>query len=486
MPTLGRDFLQALTNPPVNQGLFNLGSAIGGMPGQYKDKKKKEADAEELSTVTGGSQEFYTILAKQAMRDGNPGKAAELVQQGKIAARNALLQKREDTTYEQEQDSRENDTKYRLENIDSILGRGDLTQQQRTTAENLKKSLVAAGGKEGGALIKSYDNFVGKVAPEVYTNKDYTNLLKDFTSASVNNFRESVNAGAPNDSLLLPIPSKKSATKPTVVTIKNPETGVNEEFAVTYDVDGVLVKDKIGESDGDGEDSSLDTKWGSDILGEVRNSEKEAKRREIESRELSEYVADRKWYARGTFGNLFSSVKEKAGLADYVTEHRKRINEIRASNALDLLPAGPASDKDVQIAMDASIDPNDLDNETAESYFRGLEKIAKAEREYYENKNAFIQYTEDPNAVGFEDWVAKTTARKELAYHEREAGQSVSEVRKLLDDASLLSSPNDRQAALKNITDAFPDIIGSLDKVQQTEEFWESTVKRKPKLKGML
>ena len=136
--------------------------------------------------------------------------------------------------------------------------------------------------------------------------------------------------------------------------------------------------------------------------------------------------------------------------------------------------------------MDASIDPNDLDNETAESYFRGLEKIAKAEREYYENKNAFIQYTEDPNAVGFEDWVAKTTARKELAYHEREAGQSVSEVRKLLNDASLLSSPDDRQAALKNITDAFPDIIGSLDKVQQTEEFWESTVKRKPKLKGML
>jgi hypothetical protein len=212
MPTLGRDFLQALTNPPVNQGLFNLGSAVGGMPGQYKAKKKKESDAEELSTVTGGSQEFYNILAKQAMRDGNPRRAAELIQQGKTAARNALVQEREDLTYEQEQDSRENDTKYRLENIDNILARGDLTQQQRTIAENLKKSLVAAGGKEGGALIRSYDNFVGKVAPEVYTNKDYTNLLKDFTSESVNKFRESVNEGAPNDSLLLPIPPKGSVT----------------------------------------------------------------------------------------------------------------------------------------------------------------------------------------------------------------------------------------------------------------------------------
>ena len=43
MPTLGRDFLQALTNPPINQGLFNLGSAVGGMPGQYKAQKKEES-----------------------------------------------------------------------------------------------------------------------------------------------------------------------------------------------------------------------------------------------------------------------------------------------------------------------------------------------------------------------------------------------------------------------------------------------------------
>ena len=135
--------------------------------------------------------------------------------------------------------------------------------------------------------------------------------------------------------------------------------------------------------------------------------------------------------------------------------------------------------------MKASIDPNDLDNETAKSYFRGLQKIAAAEKEYYENKSAYIQYTEDANAVGFEDWVAKTTARKELAYYEQEAGESVAEVKTRLADANLLSSPADRQKALENITTTFPDIMGSMFKLQQAEEFWEETVKRKPKLKGM-
>ena len=42
MPTLGREFLQGLTNPPLNQGLFNLGAAVGGLPGQYQAKKKKD------------------------------------------------------------------------------------------------------------------------------------------------------------------------------------------------------------------------------------------------------------------------------------------------------------------------------------------------------------------------------------------------------------------------------------------------------------
>tara|TARA_R110000782_G_scaffold215812_1_gene303469 strand:+ start:69 stop:1532 length:1464 start_codon:yes stop_codon:yes gene_type:complete len=486
MPTLGEGFLESLRNPPVNQGLFNLGAAVGGVPGQYRAKQKKDTRAAELLNVAQGSSEFYTLLSKHALEDGDTLKAAELNQTSKRMQREKVLEGREDTEYSDEQASKTADSAYRLTTLADVLKRTDLTQTQKTKATRLQASLTAAKGKEGEALKKSYDNFIAKVAPEVYTKKDYTSLLKDFTPESINKFRESVNSGTPNDGLLVLRPVKGSKASPKVVTIKNATTGVNEEFAIRYDDNDVLQKIKIGESEEtDDGDSNLDSKWGSDLLTETRDEAKVAKIRELSAKDLSEFVNNRTFYQRGLLGDIVSSAKEKAGLADYVTEHRKRINKIRASNALDLLPAGPASDKDVAIAMTASIDPNDLDNETAKSYFRGLEKIAAAEKEYYENKSAYIQYTEDANAVGFEDWVAKTTARKELAYYEREAGESVAAVKTMIADANLLSSPADRQKALENITTTFPDIVGSMFKLQQAEEFWEETVKRKPKLKGM-
>lgn len=471
---------------PTNQSMFNLGAAVGGIPGQYQAQKKKKTRAEELSNVEQGSPEFYALLSKHQIEDGNTLKAVELDAKSKALQRQKLIEDREDKKYTDEEKSKASDSAYRLTTLADILNRPDLTPTQRIKANNLEKSLTAAKGKEGEALKKSYDNFIAKVAPEVYTKKDYTSLLKDFTPESINKFRESVNSGTPNDGLLVLRPAKGSKASPKVVTIKNATTGVNEEFAIRYDDNNVLQKTKIGESEEtDDGDSNLDSKWGSDLLTETRDEAKAAKIRELSARDLSEFVNNRTLYQRGLLGNIFSAAKEKAGLADKVTEHRKRINKIRASNALDLLPAGPASDKDVAIAMDASIDPNDLDNETAKSYFRGLQKIAAAEREYYENKSAYIQYTEDANAVGFEDWVAKTTARKELAYYEQEAGESVAEVKTRLADANLLSSPADRQKALENITTTFPDIVGSMFKLQQAEEFWEETVKRKPKLKGM-
>tara|TARA_R110000803_G_scaffold55105_1_gene111944 strand:+ start:118 stop:1671 length:1554 start_codon:yes stop_codon:yes gene_type:complete len=64
MPTLGRDFLQALTNPPLNEGLFNLGSAIGGMPGQYKAQKREEKTQEQFKLSTGATEEGVIAAQK--------------------------------------------------------------------------------------------------------------------------------------------------------------------------------------------------------------------------------------------------------------------------------------------------------------------------------------------------------------------------------------------------------------------------------------
>lgn len=487
MARLSPQFMNNLMNMPTNQSMFNVGAAVGNTATLYKEQQKKKERAAELAKVTPNSPEYFALLSKHQTEDGNTLKAAELNETSKRLQRQKVVEGREDTEYSDKLASKASESNYRLTTLASVLERSDLTPEQKKQATNLQKSLTAAKGNEGEALKKSYDNFIAKVSPEVYTKKDYTNLLKDFTPESVAKFRESINNGTPDDGLLAARPTGASQTSPKIVTLKNPTSGVNEEYAITYNADGELQKVKLGESEleTDEGDSSLNTRWGSDILTETRKEASEASERALAAADLADFVASREFYERGFVGEVYSAFKEAAGVGDYVNAHRKRINKLRASGALELLPAGPASDKDVAIAMNASIDPNNLNNEEAASYFRGLQKIAAAEKEYYENKSAYIQYTEDPNAVGFEDWVARKQARGELAYYERESGQAVADVKTKLAEAGLLSSPADREAALANITTMFPDIMGALGKVQQTEEFWEQTVKRKPKLKGM-
>lgn len=77
MPTLGREFLQGLTNPPLNQGLFDLGASIGGLPGQYQAKKKKEADKEKLLVADEQQKRGEQALSKFATARGMDLKTPE-------------------------------------------------------------------------------------------------------------------------------------------------------------------------------------------------------------------------------------------------------------------------------------------------------------------------------------------------------------------------------------------------------------------------
>ena len=74
MATFSRGFLSQLGQPAMSQSLFNLGSALGSVPGAMKAKRKREEIAGiDLKTSTG-----LTKLATYYQSIGDLAKAAEV------------------------------------------------------------------------------------------------------------------------------------------------------------------------------------------------------------------------------------------------------------------------------------------------------------------------------------------------------------------------------------------------------------------------
>jgi hypothetical protein len=102
----------------------------------------------------------------------------------------------------------------------------------------------------------------------------------------------------------------------------------------------------------------------------------------------------------GTFTDF--AVSDIAGLGNDITAFRTSLNEIQMQKALALLPKGPASDRDVQLALNASPDLKDYNEEERLSALRGMKKILEARQEYVEGKIRWMEVTNDPNAIGYE------------------------------------------------------------------------------------
>ena len=107
-------------------------------------------------------------------------------------------------------------------------------------------------------------------------------------------------------------------------------------------------------------------------------------------------------------------IADVAGLGDAITVHRSRLNEVRMQNAIALLPRGPASDRDVRLALDASVDPKNLNAEDRVAYIRGMKKISDAEKEYMDGKLRWIEQTGDALAFGYERKVSLDGMTKQV------------------------------------------------------------------------
>ena len=57
MATFSRGFLSGLSRPAFSQSLFNLGSAIGGLPGQAQERKKKEQELQAFNQMAQATEQ---------------------------------------------------------------------------------------------------------------------------------------------------------------------------------------------------------------------------------------------------------------------------------------------------------------------------------------------------------------------------------------------------------------------------------------------
>jgi hypothetical protein len=170
---------------------------------------------------------------------------------------------------------------------------------------------------------------------------------------------------------------------------------------------------QIGEVPPDAENgykNFLETAAGSKAYGTVNEAKRQA---DLTSTKLDNYIAATEKAVTertGMVGGLAGLVRETVvsqvfGAGDELTVLTANLNQLRMEGALKLLPKGPASDRDVQLALDASVDPKNLKGEELLSYLRGLKAANEAAKEYYAAKEQWIVQTEDANALGFEQWV---------------------------------------------------------------------------------
>lgn len=95
----------------------------------------------------------------------------------------------------------------------------------------------------------------------------------------------------------------------------------------------------------------------------------------------------------GGKGSTFSEfLKTQLGTQDDVTEFRRRYNAIRSSEAVQNLPPGVASDKDIELAL-KGFPAENAPKEQLLAFLRGAQKLASFRARFNEEKSRFISET---------------------------------------------------------------------------------------------
>lgn len=486
MATFSQGFLSSLGRPQMAESLFGLGQAIGGVPGQMRQRRQQEQFNQLMQQAQGaqgaGDVTSMKLISQQMANAGYTKEAGQLMQAAVAAEEKQKMIQAGSGMFSQDPQQ----VRTSAEQL-AAMGRFSEANQALTRAGQLEEKQTGEIRKRTSAqaLMSEIQSILKTPSISDENKEKALGLLREAAVAG-----ENADILKPQvDELKKSMLPEKIGTRgsPTIRSMYSEKDRQYYDYAIYRDDSGKVVSQKLQPSkvEPKKEEDPFDKKWASDLLTQARDKSRDARTNAEKYSQLASEAANRSFYERGLLGKALSATEESLGLAGAATTHRRRINEIRMSGALNLLPKGPASDRDVQLAMDASIDPNNLTNEEAESYLRGMEKIARLEEEYYSLKLQYMQDANDPNAIGFEDLVAKKAAEKAFSELKSNAPGATQGVIQRIVDANTIANPEDREAALQEIDKLFPVAFELISNLESATNQWNKTVSRNPNLQGI-
>ena len=375
MATFSQQFLANLGNAGgMLQGASDLGGAIGGVPGQMKQKRVKQEDATALARVKEDPEAWFNLLSQQAMRDGDRIKAAEYRAKAADAGRRATLIGREDEAYRregQERDAKKDadvaQTMYQLKRLQSVVDDTSATSSQKKGAANLIKAVSRAGDSGGAAFAGQVDLLLeGKS----YDSKRFINL-----GGGGGVFDQKLQKFLNPDGT-----EKKSLTSKEIAVFQRellkldykPE---NVFKAVTNE--GVIDLTLLGEKEKEKEEVGEITPVAEKEMLKISEAATEASLQLSRNQTLiANLSADEEYYA-GVFGSLKTQVLGFAGLRDASEEDKTAYIRSRNQNLVQGLPPGVASDKDIELVK-LGLPPDDAGKEEIIRYLQAESRVLQA------------------------------------------------------------------------------------------------------------
>ena len=252
-----------------------------------------------------------------------------------------------------------------------------------------RKDLLALA--QQGMSLKDIDSFAETDAEEKY--KVVGNNVLDITTGEY----------------LAPPPSAGKGGY-TVSKIYDAERGANVIQFLDKNDPTIVLKEVLDTKDTGRQSASL-LKLQSENLKEANNASREA--REANAVALRLEKAAEQGMTGGVIATGEEFIKRILGSEDETTLLRKSADRLRVSRGVANLPVGPASDKDVALVMGGELEAT-ANPATVAAYVRGIAKLARAERDFYSNQNAWLDRYKDNG--GFSSYMAKEQLETQLGH----------------------------------------------------------------------
>lgn len=384
MARFSQGFLSSLGRPAMTQSLFDLGAAIGGVPGQIQERRKREQFNELMQQAQGvqGAGDFVSmkLLSQQLANAGYTKEAGQLMQSAvelekKNKQQEAVSGLFEGTPTEETV----------MAGAKQLLATGDVEGAMRLREKAISLGKTERTRQAGAAAIQQeLQGYMmdPKASPEV--KRMANQIYRGFVAGRMQ--PEAVEQQLKNLRDIAQPRTRGSVSAPQVVDVQrvDPKTGEVKNLKIerrTDPVTGERIETVLGlvvpdETDVGGRESTALLKIEDRLSEEVREISSKARKAEQLAIGLEQYDP-----VGGVAGSLTEYIKEVSGEQDAISALRTEASRLTTGAAVANLPKGPASDKDIALVL-RGVPPANANAQYLAQYARGIAKMQQAEAEY--------------------------------------------------------------------------------------------------------